>query len=125
MPRANDELIVDFDHIHLNWNERPNTKRRPFEAYIPIRINDARRLELLRPCPNYHVQGTNFSIFAGGSQGSNHEYGKNFESRGDLTLLGIFLINHLHASVGDRVRVFWATDTEVTISLVPHESDTL
>lgn len=125
MPRANDVLIVTLNHRHVNWGERPTTQRNPFEKYIPIPIADARRLDLRKTCPDYHVQGTDFSIFAGGSQGANHEYGKNFESRGKLTLLGHFLSDQLHATAGDRVQIFWVTDTEVTISIVPHENNTL
>lgn len=117
MPQINDYFTAPLKNVHVHWGNRPNYQRNPYEAYIKIDMPTARRLQLLKTGPDYLVEGQSFYVFPGGSQGACHEYGKNLESRGDLTLLGHYLIDELHAQVGDTIRVTWVTTTSVRITL--------
>ncbi|MEK5230497.1 hypothetical protein MHB42_01855 [Lysinibacillus sp. FSL K6-0232] len=117
MDRTGSFMSVELKHVHLNWGTTSNsgTRRRDeFEVYIPIPIDDARRLELRRGL-TFYVNNQEFKLRASGSQAE--DLGKNFESDGNLKLLGRYLKIELGAQPGDIVTIYWESNTEVSITL--------
>lgn len=112
-----DALLKD---VHLNWGTTGHTdgaqrNRDKLEAYIPISSSDASALELTRGL-NFDVEGCDFQLRSSGSQGLNNQYGKNFESSGDLKLLGRHLKDVMKLVPGCTVRVAWISEDRVTIT---------
>jgi len=118
MDRTGLSMSVELKHVHLNWGTTSTTgdrKRNELEAYIPIKIDDARRLNLKRGV-SFYVKGQDFKLRASGTQSDG--LGKNFQSEGNLKLLGWYLKEELGAKSEDIVEIYWESKTEVSITLI-------
>ena len=121
MATAGDFFTVELLPAHLYWGQvsRDGTRNRHHdEAYIPIHIDVARRLNLFNNGTEFNVQGQHFNVKATGTQGTNGMYGKNLTSANGLKPLGRYLKGTLNAQPGDTVIVEWISDTEVSIRLL-------
>lgn len=120
MPNTGDSFRVRLKPVHLNWgtiSSDGQRNRHPDEAYIPIPISDARRLNLFNDGLCFSVSGQSFEVKATGTQGNTGQYGKNLSSSGNLRLLGAYLKRGLGAQPGDTVIVSWLSPTEVNITI--------
>lgn len=120
MPNAGDSFRVNLKPVHLNWgtvSSDGQRNRHPDEAYIPIPISDAKRLNLLNNGLCFSVSGQDFQVKATGTQGDRGQYGKNLSSSGNLKLLGAYLKRGLHAHPGDIAIINWLSPTEISITI--------
>ncbi len=117
MDRTGLFMSIELKYVHLNWGTTSTSgtrKRDELEVYIPIKIDDARRLKLKRGL-TFYVKGQDFKLRASGSQAE--DLGKNFHSEGNLKLLGWYLKEELGAKPEDTVTITWESKTEVSITL--------
>ncbi|WP_027703190.1 hypothetical protein [Metaclostridioides mangenotii] len=122
MPNVGDSFRVKLKPVHLNWgtvSSDGQRNRHPDEAYIPIPISDAKRLNLFNNGFCFSVSGLGFKVKATGTQGDRGQYGKNLSSSGNLKLLGDYLKRVLHAHPGDTAIINWLSSTEVSIIIDP------
>lgn len=123
MPTAGDRYRVKIKDAHLNWGTHRHTKtrkQRGNESYIKIPSTDAYRIGITAGstfnCVS--VEGTlNTTLLASGKQ---HDplFAKQFESQGDLTILGNWLHNVCRASIGDKLDVHWITSTDIELTFI-------
>ncbi|WP_053375554.1 hypothetical protein [Paenibacillus sp. FJAT-27812] len=123
MPSAGDRYRVTIKEAHLNWGTHRYTNTRPRrgnESYIQIPAAHAYSIGI-RAGSTYNcvsVEGTlNTTLLASGQQ-SDPLYAKQFESMGDLTILGNWLHNVCRASVGDKIDVYWITPTDMELTFI-------
>lgn len=122
MERTGKYIDAVLQRVHLNWGTTGLTdgarrNRHELEVYIPISSSKAEYLELRRG-EEFNVSDCDFKLRASGSQGTNRQYGKNFESSGNLRLLGSHLKNVMGLTPGCTVRVEWISEDTVKISKI-------
>lgn len=113
---------VILKDIHLKWGTLGNKdgyprNRHELEVYIPIPSKIAKEFNLLRgQC--FNVQNCDFQLRVSGSQGENKAFGKNFESAGNLKLLGEYLKQQLNLYPGSKIRIKWISQETINISKI-------
>lgn len=133
MANAGDSFVISLLEPHLAWGSYRHTNSRGIvygEGYIPIRAEDAYRLNLRNQngTNNVDVFGENlfYCVSADGyfrgvlrAQGNQADarFAKQFAGYKDLKALGDWF-HHVNASVGDRVRVTWENSTDIVIELL-------
>ncbi|MNP54997.1 hypothetical protein D3C76_1495980 [compost metagenome] len=107
----------------MNWGTHRYTAtriRRGNESYIQIPAAQAYSIGI-RAGSTYSctsVEGTlNTTLLASGQQ-SDPCFAKQFESQGDLTILGNWLHNVCRANVGDKVDVHWITPSHIELTFI-------
>ncbi|MBU3201737.1 hypothetical protein LL037_08395 [Clostridium estertheticum] len=121
IPIIGDYFTVELQPVHLNWGTVSTTgsrHRHPDEAYIPVSVADALRLNLLNNGTLFNVSGQGFSVKVTGTQSNYPQYGKNLSSSHNLRLLGAYLKRSLNAQPGDTIRVEWISNMDVEISII-------
>lgn len=123
MPNTGDSYQTMLKSAHLHWGTlRYTDTREPIdgEVYIQIPANDAYRLNILKGSV-YHATSScgNFRcrLRASGNQ-SDPNYAKQFQSDGDLKVLGAWLHGICHAQVGHQVEVYWDSPTSVILTYI-------
>lgn len=131
MAKAGDNFIVELSQSHVAWGTyRFTNSREPIsgEGYIPIPLNDARRLRLFNSNGTNHVDIWGENIFecesvdgffrgvlrAQGSRNAGDIYAKQFAGDGDLKALGNWY-TQIGAKPGDRIRVYWISKVKIEI----------
>ena len=128
MPNSGDRYRVVLREAHLLWGTHSRTgsrSRSEYEAYIPIPLQEAHRLELFqgKVFGAYDQNGKLIcSLLAGGSQGTDGRYGKNFSSKGDLKVLGMWLHDQCKAKAGDSIELTWIDNKTVQLQHTPTDT---
>lgn len=123
MPNCGDSYTVTLKEAHLNWGTlRYTDTREPIygEVYIQIPAHIAYNLNIRKgdvydatsSCGNFHCR-----LRASGNQ-ANADYAKQFQSDGDLKVLGHWLHEICHAQVGHQVNIFWNSPSSVTLTYI-------
>lgn len=121
MPNTGDSYTVTLKEAHLYWGTlRYTDSREPIdgEVYIQIPAHIAYDLNILKgdvydatsSCGSFH-----YRLRASGNQ-SDPDYAKQFQSDGDLKVLGTWLHGICHAQVGDQVKVYWDSPSSVILT---------
>ena len=100
MAQQGDRYVVELKEPHLQWGEYRYTDTRETvkdEGYIPIPLNDARRLELVNS----------------NATGGKDILGKNLFR--DLRAIGLWY-KYIGAHVGTEIEVFWRTPEDIVLS---------
>lgn len=125
MPKTGDAFTITLKEAHLNWGTKSNKGvrcRNELEVYIPIPIKYARKFDI-KQGSIFNAESRdgfyNHKLLAGGSQGDNNQYGKNFESKGNLRILGEWLKINRKAKPGDKVKVEWISKNKVLLTHIP------
>ncbi|MDI3540735.1 MAG: hypothetical protein PWP66_273 [Thermosediminibacterales bacterium] len=125
MPKTGDAFTITLKEVHLNWGTKSSKGvrcRSELEVYIPIPIKYARKFDIKQGAV-FDAESSdgfyNHGLLAGGSQGDNYQYGKNFESKGDLEKLGEWLKDYCKAEPGDKVEVRWTSPNKVRLTHIP------
>ena len=131
MANAGDSYTVELKEPHVGWGTYRKTASRvprSGEAYIPIPVRDANRLNLY----NQNHCGDRFGvnlfncISADGSfsgvlraQGcqSDGDHAKQFSADKDLKAIGQWYKN-IGANVGDTIKITWTSDTAIVIEKI-------
>jgi len=130
MANAGDSFTITLKRPHLEWGSYRYTDSRGIvygEGYIPIKAPDAYRLGL------FNQNGTNYTdiygknlfycestdgLFSGvlRAQGNQSDecYAKQLAGDKNLKALGDWYYE-IGASVGDQIRVYWISKTEIVI----------
>lgn len=125
MPNTGDSYSAVLREVHLSWGtlSKDGTRSRSeLEAYIPIRAEIARELNIPQGAVYQATSSDglyNHPLKASGSQGDRKQYGKNFESSGNLKILGQWLKNHCCARPGDEILVEWTSPTDIVLTYIP------
>ncbi|KAA9179315.1 hypothetical protein F6X86_05295 [Enterococcus durans] len=119
MDRTGKYFDVILKDAHLNWGRKGITNglprnRHKLESYIPICSQVAKELLLIRG-QRFNVYGCDFQLRVSGSQGKDKRYGKNFESAGNLKLLGEHLKQKLHLYPESKIRIEWIDSNTINI----------
>jgi hypothetical protein len=124
MPKTGDSFVVELKEAHLNWGTHRYTNSRDQidgEGYIQIPANIAYSLGIsngsVYNCTSSDGQ-YNHPLRASGNQ-SDPRYAKQFQSDGNLKLLGGWLHQVCNAKVGDRVKVRWTSPNDIIITYIP------
>lgn len=126
MPVAGNGFTVTLKRAHLGWgivgpSRQGGRKRHYMEAYIPIRLPDAKKFNIFTGVDYDAVSADGFinaRVKASGSTGPNNAYAKQFAGLGNLKLLGYWLKGHCKASVGDQVHVEFLSSTKVMFTFI-------
>lgn len=131
MAQTGDVFIGTFNVASLSWGTDRDTRtrtRRTAERYIPIPIDEARRLELYNSNYEtglghnvYNVRSTD-GLFVGelkiaGSRTAGAIEAKQFQGNGNLQILTPWLEWH-HARPGDQVRMEWVSPTDIEMTFI-------
>lgn len=123
MPRTGQYFDVTLNQAHLNWGtegESRITKRRnPFEVYLPINMDNARKFDIRtgEVFDGYSSDGFyQGPLKATGSQGPLKQFAKNLHKDGDLRTLGYWLKDRIGAKVGDKVRIEFTSEDSIKLT---------
>lgn len=124
MPQTGQTYIVTFQNAHLNWGTlRYTGSREPIEgeAYIQIPANIAYGFEILKGSTYNCVSsdGSFATILRASGNQADARYAKQFESDGNLKILGNWLFNVCHAQVGDSMEVRWSSPHDIILTYCP------
>lgn len=128
MPNTNDSFITTLRRAHLEWGSHRRTGSRNItygEGYLQIPIAVARRLNITNSnqiggnieydCSSSDGYLRNVVLIAAGSTRAGDIYAKQFESKGNLKILGNWF-NNVNAIIGDRVEIRWISPTRIIIT---------
>lgn len=132
MAQQGDRYVVELKEPHLQWGEYRYTDTRETvkdEGYIPIPLNDARRLELVNSNATGGKDILEKNLFryttcdgyckgflkAQGSSVGGSQYAKQFSQQGDLRAIGLWY-KYIGAHVGTKIEVFWSTPKDIVLS---------
>jgi len=131
MANTGDSFEIVLSQSHIAWGTyRFTNSREPIsgEGYIPIPLNEARRLGLFNGNGTNHVDIWGGNLFecesvdgyfhgilrAQGARSSGDIYAKQFAGSGDLKALGRWY-TQIDAKPGDRIRVYWISKVKIQI----------
>lgn len=127
MPKAGQSYIVTLKQAHINWGTHRHTRtrpRRPDEGYLQIPAFVAYAFDIKNNYggnPLYNANTSdgvlqNVTLLASGKQ-SKPDYAKQFQSKGDLQILGRW-IKSGGTVVGDQILVEFITPTEILLTKI-------
>ncbi|HDR4914384.1 TPA: hypothetical protein ROY02_003815 [Bacillus cereus] len=126
MSRTGRCFEVVLKDAHLMWgtlgSSRVGGSRSGYEAYLPIRMHEARTFNILNGEIFTAVSTDGYfdnNLKATGTQGPSGQYGKNLTPDGDMRKLGYWLKDRLNAQPGDTVRVCFESENDLTLEYIP------
>ncbi|WP_407270370.1 hypothetical protein [Radiobacillus sp. PE A8.2] len=130
MPVAGDSFITTLKQPHLEWGVYRYTSSRGIiygEGYLQIPIYEAKRLSIYNSnhpgaIYNYNCNSKdgylkNVILKASGSTTAGDVYAKQFQGSGNLQLIGDWF-DHVHAKIGDIVRITWTSRSDIEIEKI-------
>lgn len=121
MAHAGQSYVVVLKKAHLDWGEHRHTNTRDRiegESYIQIPSSIANEFNIRRGDTYDCISSDgllNTVLRAAGSQ-SDGIHAKQFESDGNLKILGSWLHNDCHAQVGDSIEVRWVSPDDIMLT---------
>lgn len=127
MPEVGNTYITTLKRAHLEWGSYRHTSSRGIvygEGYLQIPANVSRRFGIYNSnhsgtacyynCNSVEGYLRNVTFIAAGSSRAGDIHAKQFHGSGNLQLIGDWF-NHVHAVIGDRVRITWTSPTDIEI----------
>ncbi|MGG4488127.1 hypothetical protein [Metabacillus idriensis] len=123
MLRSGNKIEITLKDVHLNWGtegaSRSARVRNPYESYIPISMEHAKRFNILKGETFECISDDGYfegDMKATGSQGNLKQYGKNLVRSGNMRALGYWLKDRKNARPGDKVVIEFIEENKITIS---------
>lgn len=130
MPKYGDTYNVELKKAHLEWGTHRHTSTRGTiygEGYLQIPIQHAKVFDIYNSnkvnantiynCNSLDGFLKNVPLKASGSSYSGYPYAKQFQGSGDLKLIGDWY-HYISAVVGDRIKVFFTSPTDMLIEKI-------
>lgn len=130
MPSKGDSFTITLKSNHLKWGTETRKglrNRSVYEVYLPIPLGTAKKLGIMAAAVNendsiYKAKSAdgnyNYPLKASGSAGEDLLYAKNFQSSGNLKMLGYWLKDKCHAKAYDQVKIEWIEEDEILLTFI-------
>ena len=134
MAQAGQNYTITLQQAHFEWGTHRYTDSRGVvygEGYIPIPDREARMFNIQNQNGTGYTDVLGVNLFncksadgffngvirAQGCKEAGYIYAKQFSGDGNLKAIGDWFY-HIGANVGDRVKVFWTSPTDIVIEKI-------